>query len=64
MNLNQQVYNLSGIHVRFFGINILGCVFCRLCGGCSGFGACNEVEVPSVPAGLLLPGTGVSSIGR
>ena len=54
--------DLSGNHVRFFGINILGCIFCRL-SGCSGFGARTELEVPSVSAGLLIPETAVSSTG-
>ena len=58
-------YNKSksiSYHVRFFGINRLGCIFCRLC-VCSGFGARAGAEVPPASAGLLLPRTVVSSIG-
>ena len=60
MSLNY--YKSGNQEVRFFGINKLGCIFCRL-RGCSGFGAGIELEVPSMSAGLLAPGTGASCIG-
>ena len=48
-------------HVRFFGINKLGCSFCRL-RGCSGLGARTELEAPSSSTGLLATGTAASTV--
>jgi hypothetical protein len=56
MNLNYLV-----VHVRFFGINKLGCIFCRL-RGCSGLGARTELEAPSSSTGLLATGTTASCV--
>lgn len=60
--MNSNYKQLSENHVRFFGINILGCIFCRL-RGCSGLGARTELEVPSMSAGLLAPEAAASCIG-